>query len=91
MLLNNDYLYYTHNLKHRWRNGKERRKIEEKRKAAIVLLVDITSAHFGNSNDENTSRGFFEYPRISVRIIIVGIKGEKVQYNFRGFGKWTYS
>lgn len=65
----------------KWRLNKDERKMADERKKHIQeefknqmgLLVDIPKAGFGNTNDGNTSRRFFEDPETSADITGVDI------------------
>ncbi|CAH1098697.1 unnamed protein product [Psylliodes chrysocephalus] len=49
-------------------HAETKKRIQEPFKVELGLLVDIAKADFGNTNDGNTSRRFFQDPEISARI-----------------------
>lgn len=51
-----------------------KQKIQEAFKEELGLLVDIPKAGFGNTNDGNTSRRFFENPEISSQITGINVR-----------------
>lgn len=68
--------------KYRARKTQEEKQLEEKRKQEIQdqfriqtgLLVDMPKAQFGNTNDGNTSRRFFENPELAAEITGIDYK-----------------